>query len=88
VLSEPLKGGTLTTLMQYGVGTEPEGIALDARTLYWANVAGAVEKVRRDGGASITLATATEPIAVAVDATSVYWAEFNAAGNVMKVSPK
>ncbi len=61
----------------------PTSIAVDATSVYWTDVNGALMKVRSGGGTPTTLATAQSAAALAVDASNVYWA--NGDGTVMKV---
>lgn len=53
---------------------DPDGIVIDATSVYWCNAAGTVMKEPLDGGAPVTIASGQDgPDNVAVDATSVYW---------------
>jgi hypothetical protein len=74
----------------------PYLLALDESTVYFsvpnggpANT-GAIEKVPKDGGASVILATTTlgqYPGPIAVDQTSVYWVN-SGDGSIVRVTPK
>ena len=86
VMKMALDGGTPTTLVPWGPFT-PQGIAVNATSVYWANFQGAeaVLTVHIAGGTPNTLAPFPQgwgPIgaynAVAVDAASVYWASGSA----------
>jgi hypothetical protein len=79
-------GGTLTTLASGQIS--PQGIAVDARSVYWPNYDGTVMKVPVGGGNLATLASGQDDArGIAVDATSVYWVSFSN-GTVMKLTPK
>ncbi len=92
VMKVPLAGGATTMLSS----SPAAGIAIDAAYVYFTNFntgAGAVKKVAKSGGATITLATGQLlPWGIAVDATSVYWTdagtETGATGTIMKLMPK
>jgi hypothetical protein len=92
VMKVPLAGGATTMLSS----SPAAGIAIDAAYVYFTNFnvgAGAVKKVAKSGGATITLATGQSlPWGIAVDATSVYWTdagdEAGATGTIMKLTPK
>jgi hypothetical protein len=72
--------------------TQPWGIAVDSRNVYWTNFqpsigAGAVMKVPLEGGSPTIVATGQAwPSGIAVDSTSVYWANsgLDGDGAVMK----
>jgi hypothetical protein len=51
----------------------PNGIALDATNVYWAN--GSMNKVPKSGGAITTLGSPGYSVATAVDASNVYWTD-------------
>lgn len=60
------------------------GIAVDATSIYWTTLEGAVRKTPLAGGPTVTLAAPTSFAgAIAVDATHVYW---SADGSVAKVA--
>ena len=73
------------------------GVAVDSTNVYWVNagdftgsLGGTVMKMPLGGGIPTTLASGqAKPLKVAVDSTSVYWTNaVNAAGTVMKLTPK
>ena len=81
VMKMALDGGTPTTLVPWGPFA-PQGIAVDATSVYWADFQGpaAVLTVPVGGGTPTSLAPfpqvwglGTACDAVAVDATSLYW---------------
>jgi hypothetical protein len=77
VMSAPLSGGDPTMLAFVQKGTV--GLALDNRSLYWANKGGpyrdgTIVSVPLGGGAVVTLAGSQDaPRAIAVDDVGVYW---------------
>jgi hypothetical protein len=80
VLSVPLAGGTVTTVVSNARSIGPNALALYGESLYWTNnnAPAAVMTVGLDGGAPITLATSAAPERdfssfLAVDSTGVYW---------------
>ena len=83
-------GGTRTTLASGQ--SDPEGIAVDARGVYWTNAgSGTVMKVPKitgdafGGGTPTALASGqSDPYGIAVDATFVYWTDYTS-GTVMKL---
>jgi sugar lactone lactonase YvrE len=79
-------GGTPTMLAPDG-GQE---IAVDATSVYWANITvGTIKKVPLAGGGAITLVSGQGPQGLAVDATGVYWTNNPGDGSsssVMKVA--
>lgn len=72
---------TSTVTLASGQG-EPNGIAVDATTVYWTStVDGTVMKIPKSGGTPMMVALGQiSPIAIAVDATNVYWTD---SSNVM-----
>jgi hypothetical protein len=92
IMKVPLTGGTTTVLSSWPAA----GIAIDTAYVYFTNfdaAEGAVRKVAKSGGATITLATGQLlPWGIAVDATSVYWTDAGgdsaATGTIMKLTPK
>jgi uncharacterized protein DUF5050 len=92
VMKVPLAGGAKTVLSS----SPASGIAIDDTYVYFTNFdsgAGAVKKVAKSGGGTITLATGQAlPWGIAVDGTSVYWtnagSETGATGTIMKLTPK
>jgi DNA-binding beta-propeller fold protein YncE len=68
----------------------PEGIAVDATSVYWTTYsnAGTVMKVSTGGGTTTTLASGQSyPAHIAIDATSVYWTNY-ANRTVTSLTPK
>jgi hypothetical protein len=84
VMKLPLTAGAATTLAAQGV---PFGIAVDAASVYWVDLAGTVMKAPLSGGTPTTLASNQSPTHIAIDATSVYWTNVVQA-SVMKLTPK
>lgn len=90
VMSQPLSGGTPTTLAsgQWGPGS----IAIDASRIYWSagdpskqwtDADGCICSMPLSGGAVTTLASGQKGIGqIVVDATNVYW---TTDGAVMKL---
>ena len=63
---------------------DANGIAVDATSIYWTTLDGAVRKTPFAGGSTVTIASSTNVArAIAVDATHVYW---DADGSVAKVA--
>jgi hypothetical protein len=57
-------------------------LALDDAYVYWTDLAdnGSVDRVQKDGGAVLQLATGTKPNMIAVDDRYVYWTIYGTAG--------
>lgn len=71
IMNVPIGGGVPVTLADQQCA--PQGIALDADTVYWSS-ATSVLKIPKSGGVLDAVALEeTAPLAVAVDATAVYW---------------
>ncbi len=83
-----IAGGTVTTLYDgTSHGAAPNGIAVDAQSVYWGEAtvsnsaivsgAGAIKKIGVAGGAVATLASGLDsPTDLTVDSQSVYWIEY------------
>ena len=93
VFTAPIGGGTPVALA--GAQAQPLAIALDATTVYWANLGGscgtpancpgAVMSLPLSGGTPATLAQGKwSPVTIAVDAANVYWSTSD--GHLMKVA--
>lgn len=65
----------------------PQGIALDATSVYWTTTDGNVLKVAIGGGNSTAMATAqSNPLGIALDDTRVYWSNDVAGGQIQAVA--
>jgi sugar lactone lactonase YvrE len=58
--------------------SNPQSVAVDATTVYWADQGGVIAKAPIGGGTAVTLATLTSPLALTIDGASVYVADLNA----------
>jgi sugar lactone lactonase YvrE len=78
-----LSGGSVDTL--YSGGTVSEGIAVDAKYVYWSTyTANTIMRMPLGGGTAETLVTTTpRPLGVAVDSTTLYFTTSD--GSVMTV---
>jgi len=80
VSSVAVTGGTVTTLA-IGPNGNPSlhynglGIAVDTTTVYWADPTNnKIMRVRKNGGAPVTVAGAALPLGLVIDDTHIYWA--------------
>lgn len=75
ILTAPLQGGAVTTLVEKANGVL--ALAVDASSLYWAQMDGDLLKLPLGGGSPSTLASGPglhAAIAIALSHESVYWA--------------
>jgi len=85
VMRAPLAGGA-ASVVATGSGASPsiggsrnKAIAVDATSVYWSELAGAIRKAPLAGGAVTTIADGQDtPGAIAVDGSTIYWATVTA----------
>jgi hypothetical protein len=86
LMSEPLAGGSSSTLARNVTATDYYAFAMDAAAVYLP-LDQSVLKVPLGGGPVSTLVSSENyPMAIAVDTSSVYWVELDATSNAQATS--